>query len=205
VIRAATANERFSLSGRTIEIDNARLMPPPGRQFPVWVAASVAPALKRVGQTADGFIAGFIPPAEFANRLAIVDAAADEAGRASPVPAAVLIDVWPGEPNEAVCQAAWAATDIYKVWHTNGDTPDTPLEMPTHAQGEPPPLLQWGDPETVAAGIQAYVDAAGGRELMLCLRFAFPGLPIEHVRNAMTVFAETSGPILGMSSPLLVR
>lgn len=205
VIRAATGNERFSHAGRTVEIDNARLMPPPGRQFPVWVAASVAPALKRVGQTADGFIGGFIPPDEFANRLAIVDAGAQEAGRASPVPAAVLIDVWPGEPNAAVCKAAWAATDIYQVWHANGDTPETPLVMPTHGEGEPPPLLQWGDPATVAAGIQAYIDAAGGRELMLCLRFAFPGLPIEDVRNAMTVFAETSGQALGMSSPLSVR
>lgn len=205
VVRAATANERFSYAGPTIEVENARLMPPPGRQFPIWTAASVEPALKRVGQTADGFIAGFISADEFAHRLSIVDAAADAAGRSTPVPAAVLIDVWPGEPTDAVRQAAWAATDIYLVWHADGDTATTPLRMPIHDPADPPPLLQWGDSDEVAAGIQAYIDAAGGRELTLCLRFAFPGLPIDSVDEAITRFAETSGAALGMSTPLSVR
>jgi alkanesulfonate monooxygenase SsuD/methylene tetrahydromethanopterin reductase-like flavin-dependent oxidoreductase (luciferase family) len=204
VVRAATGTERFSYSGPTIEVENCRLMPAPRRQLPVWIAASAEPALKRVGRTADGYIAGFVSPEDFADRLWIVDAAAEAAGRPVPVPAAVLIDVWPGEPDPAVCRGAWAAIDIYKVWHADGDTANTPLQLPTHAPDEPPPLLQWGGPEQVAAGVQSFIAAAGERELTLCLRFAFPGLPVDEVQGAIRRFAETSGPAIGMRSAMAV-
>jgi alkanesulfonate monooxygenase SsuD/methylene tetrahydromethanopterin reductase-like flavin-dependent oxidoreductase (luciferase family) len=175
-------------------------MPAAGRELPVWIAASVDAALRRVGQTADGFIGGFISAQEFARRLAVVDEGARDAGRATPVPAAVLIDVWPGEASHAIRQAAWAATDIYKVWHADGDTAANPLQMPVHGPGEPHPLRQTGDADQVTNGIQAYIDAAGGRELTLCLRFAFPGVPIDAVHASMNAFAERSGRAFGMAS-----
>jgi alkanesulfonate monooxygenase SsuD/methylene tetrahydromethanopterin reductase-like flavin-dependent oxidoreductase (luciferase family) len=201
IVRAATANERFSYTGRTIQVEDCRIMPRPLRQLPVWIAAALSPALRRVGRMGDGYIGGFLTPDDFAERLAVVDEAAREAGRSETLPAAILVDVWPGETTEAVRRGAWAATDIYKVWHADGDTPARPLALPDHPADEAPPLLVSGDPATVAGRIQQYVSAAGERELTMCLRFAFPGVERESIKLAMTRFVESVGPAIGMRAP----
>ena len=81
------------------------------------------------------YISGFTSAENFAHRLSVVDASSREAGRPTPLPAAAMIDCWPGIAGQTVLDAAWAATDIYRAWHAGSDTADTPLVMPRHERG----------------------------------------------------------------------
>jgi alkanesulfonate monooxygenase SsuD/methylene tetrahydromethanopterin reductase-like flavin-dependent oxidoreductase (luciferase family) len=196
VVWTALRGERFSYAGSTINVDNCRVMPAPGRELPIWLGASADPGLVRVGQLADAYISGFTSAENFAHRLSVVDESARAAGRPNPLPAAALIDCWCGSPDPRVLAGAWAATDIYRVWHAGGDTAEVPLAMPVHDSDEPPPLLVHGQPAEVAAGLRRFVDAAGARDLMLCLRFAFPGVGPQATREAMRAFAGAVAPLL---------
>lgn len=203
VVWTALRGERFTYRGPTIEVEDCRIMPSPGRELPVWLGATADPGLRRVGELADAYISGFTSAENFAHRLSIVDASAREAGRTTPVPAAAMIDCWPGAAGQTVLDGAWAATDIYRSWHAGNDTADTPLVMPVHEPGDAPPLLQHGDPSAVAAGLRAFVDAAGDRDFLLCLRFAFPGVDPADTRRAMRIFASEVVPLLtGRPEPL---
>lgn len=196
VVWTALRGERFTYRGPTIEVEDCRIMPSPGRDIPVWLGATADPGLRRVGQRADAYISGFTSAENFAHRLAVVDGSAREAGRPTPVPAAAMIDCWSGIPDRTVLAGAWAATDIYRRWHAGDDAAETELTMPVHEPDEAPPLLQHGDPWQVAAGLREFVDAAGERDFLLCLRFAFPGVDPDQTRRAMRDFASDVVPLL---------
>jgi alkanesulfonate monooxygenase SsuD/methylene tetrahydromethanopterin reductase-like flavin-dependent oxidoreductase (luciferase family) len=189
VVWTALKGERFSYSGPTIQVEDCRIMPSPGRAIPIWLGASADPGLERVGAVADAYISGFTSAQNFAHRLAVVDEAARAAGRPVPMPVAAMIDCWPGTPDARVLAGAWAATDIYRRWHAGDDTAESVLTMPDHEPGDAPPLLQHGDPDDIAAGLGQFVDAARGRDFLICLRFAFPGVDPDLTRDAMRTFA----------------
>jgi probable F420-dependent oxidoreductase len=61
-----------------------RPLPPQGAALPIWIGGRSEPALKRAGRLADGYHSSATSPAAYAERLPIIRAAADEAGRPMP-------------------------------------------------------------------------------------------------------------------------
>ena len=59
-------------------------LPDQGANLPIVVGASAAPALRRVGELADGYHSSAIGPATYAERIPIIRAAAEAAGRPLP-------------------------------------------------------------------------------------------------------------------------
>lgn len=57
---------------------------PPRREIPIWLAGRDERALRRAGRLADAYQSSGAGPGSFAKRLAVVRAAADEAGRPLP-------------------------------------------------------------------------------------------------------------------------
>jgi alkanesulfonate monooxygenase SsuD/methylene tetrahydromethanopterin reductase-like flavin-dependent oxidoreductase (luciferase family) len=52
--------------------------------LPIWIGGRSEPALKRAGRLADGYHSSATSPAAYAERLPVVRAAADDAGRPMP-------------------------------------------------------------------------------------------------------------------------
>ena len=72
--------------GRFFTFDDYVFGPPPpqGGALPVWIGGRQEPALRRAGRLADAYHSSAAGPAAFAQRIPIIRAAAEEAGR--PVP-----------------------------------------------------------------------------------------------------------------------
>jgi probable F420-dependent oxidoreductase len=59
-------------------------LPPQGAALPIWIGGRSEPALKRAGRLADGYHSSATSPAVYAERLPVIRAAADDAGRPMP-------------------------------------------------------------------------------------------------------------------------
>lgn len=82
VLRAVWSGEPASYHGRFTTLEDYVLTPRPlRRRLEIWLGGASAPALRRVGRVADGWLASFISPAGFGAGVAAIRAAAAEAGR----------------------------------------------------------------------------------------------------------------------------
>ena len=82
VLRAVWSGEPASFAGRFTTLEDFVLTPQPlRRRLEIWLGGASAPALRRVGRLADGWLASFISPAGFGAGVAAIRAAAAEAGR----------------------------------------------------------------------------------------------------------------------------
>jgi probable F420-dependent oxidoreductase len=59
-------------------------LPPQGAALPIWIGGRSEPALRRAGRLADGYHSSATSPADYAKRIPVIRAAADEAGRPMP-------------------------------------------------------------------------------------------------------------------------
>ena len=59
-------------------------LPPQGAKVPIWIGGRTEKALERVGRLADAYHASATRPSAYAERIPIIRAAADSAGRAMP-------------------------------------------------------------------------------------------------------------------------
>jgi probable F420-dependent oxidoreductase len=85
VIDELWSGEPVTYRGRFTSLEQVTLSPRPTRTSPeIWLSGSSAPALRRVGRIAKGWLASRITPAEFAAAVAAIRAAAATAGRAIP-------------------------------------------------------------------------------------------------------------------------
>ncbi|HET9519453.1 MAG TPA: TIGR03619 family F420-dependent LLM class oxidoreductase [Candidatus Limnocylindrales bacterium] len=60
-------------------------LPPQGAALPIWIGGRTEPALRRAGRLADGYHSSATSPTTYAERLPVIRAAADEAGRPMPM------------------------------------------------------------------------------------------------------------------------
>ena len=60
-------------------------LPPQGEELPIWIGATADPALRRTGRIADGYHSTRTDPDTMRQRLAVIGAAAEAAGRPMPV------------------------------------------------------------------------------------------------------------------------
>ena len=82
VVRLLWSGEPVSYAGRFTMLENFELTPRPvRRRIEIWLGGASAPALRRVGRIADGWLASFVSPETFGAGVAAIRAAAAEAGR----------------------------------------------------------------------------------------------------------------------------
>src|SRR5437879_8163630 len=81
VLRQMLAGERVSFEGKTVRTKNFRLVSPPPRPVPIYIAALMPPMLELAGEIADGVILNFMPVEAVPRMLAHVRAGAERAGR----------------------------------------------------------------------------------------------------------------------------
>jgi len=81
VLRQMLAGERVTFEGKTVRTRNFRLVSPPPRPVPIYVAALMPAMLELAGEIADGVILNFMPVDAVPRMLAHVRAGAERAGR----------------------------------------------------------------------------------------------------------------------------
>src|SRR5882724_2069972 len=82
VLRQMLAGERVSFEGKTVRTKNFRLVSPPPRPVPIYIAALMPPMLELAGEIADGVILNFMPVEAVPRMLAHVRKGTERAGRA---------------------------------------------------------------------------------------------------------------------------
>ena len=82
IIKALWAGEAVSRTGRFWSLHDVRLQPRPARRrLEFWLGGLAPAALRRVGRIADGWLASFVGPDDFAAKADVVRAAAAQTGR----------------------------------------------------------------------------------------------------------------------------
>jgi probable F420-dependent oxidoreductase len=82
IIKALWPGEPVTMNGRFWSLTDVRLEPRPvRRKLEFWLGGSVPAALRRIGRIADGWLASFVGPDEFAGMTDVIRASAAEAGR----------------------------------------------------------------------------------------------------------------------------
>jgi probable F420-dependent oxidoreductase len=83
VIKALWGGEPVTLRGRFTSLTDVTLTPRPRRaRIELWLGGTAPAALRRVGRIADGWLASFVGPGEFAAKCDVIRASAAEHGRA---------------------------------------------------------------------------------------------------------------------------
>lgn len=82
IVKALWPGEPVTMRGRFWSLTDVRLEPRPvRRRLEFWLGGSAPAALRRVGRIADGWLASFVGPDEFAGMADAIRASAAEAGR----------------------------------------------------------------------------------------------------------------------------
>jgi len=94
-MRACWGPNPVSYAGRTVAFDRVNVDPKPAQSggVPVIIGGSSPAAARRAGRLGDGWFPYVVSPAEVAEGMATIRAAAEAAGRD---PAAIEVSVWPG-------------------------------------------------------------------------------------------------------------
>jgi probable F420-dependent oxidoreductase len=81
LLRLMLSTEVVSFQGSFFSVRDASAGPLPGKPLDIWLGGSAPAGLRRVGRLADGWLGSLLTPAEAADAVGIIKAAADEAGR----------------------------------------------------------------------------------------------------------------------------
>jgi probable F420-dependent oxidoreductase len=83
IIKALWGGEPVTLRGRFWSLTDVTLAPSPRRtRIELWLGGTAPAALRRIGRIADGWLASFVGPDEFAAKVDVIRASAAEHGRA---------------------------------------------------------------------------------------------------------------------------
>jgi alkanesulfonate monooxygenase SsuD/methylene tetrahydromethanopterin reductase-like flavin-dependent oxidoreductase (luciferase family) len=196
VCRRAWAEERFSFAGRYVQCDRVALTPRPARA----TAASAVPpgtiGIGRAGRLGDGFISSqwAAPPDVFLQRVAIVDAAAREAGRdPDDLLLVALLNVFVdprGRLPDEVAAAIWHQLGTYAAWRVPTDIPDVPFALPPLDRAAVEAGVISGTPEQVVLRLTPWVEVLRHRRFTLGVRLYYPGMRLESAVGALELFAQ---------------
>jgi probable F420-dependent oxidoreductase len=205
VLRRAWTGRRFSFEGEVFRFDRVRVTPPPAREGgpPIWLGGSAAPAIRRAGRLADGYLRTRGGGVErMAADLALAEEGARKAGRD---PAALAfgqlqnVFVWDeGDAWEVVRDHLRHQLGVYRAWAEGDDTPDRDRLEPIPPDDETlRRLTPVGDPYTVLHALRPMVEAFAGRtEFHLVVRLHYPGMDLATSARAVELFAEKVLPAL---------
>jgi probable F420-dependent oxidoreductase len=81
LLRLMLTNEVVTFQGSFFQVQDASAGPLPAKPLDLWLGGSALAGLRRVGRLADGWLGSLITPAEAADAVATINAAAGAAGR----------------------------------------------------------------------------------------------------------------------------
>jgi probable F420-dependent oxidoreductase len=82
LLRMLLTTDEVSFHGAFFTVEGASIGPLPAKPLDIWLGGSAPAGLRRVGRLADGWLGALLTPAEARSAVAVINAAADEAGRA---------------------------------------------------------------------------------------------------------------------------
>jgi alkanesulfonate monooxygenase SsuD/methylene tetrahydromethanopterin reductase-like flavin-dependent oxidoreductase (luciferase family) len=170
---------------------------------PIWIGAFAERPVRRAGRIADGYMSGDTPPDEFAQQVAwareeLERRPADEAQRFTfciyqPTFAWHGDDAW-DVLRDYRHSMSWKYEDMDGAFGRTGPPPAPPALTP-EAEDALRSGTVLGTPREVADGIERYRQAAGD-DLHYVAQLYWPGMPFEHQREALRVFAQDVAPLL---------
>jgi probable F420-dependent oxidoreductase len=81
LLRLMLTTDVVSFHGSFFTVEDASVGPLPVKPLDIWLAGSAPAGLRRVGRLGDGWLGSLLTPAETGEAVAVINAAADEAGR----------------------------------------------------------------------------------------------------------------------------
>lgn len=81
VLRRLLTEDAVTHHGEFFTLDEASVVPRPAQPLDLWLGGRAEAGLRRAGRLADGWLAGFLPPAETARARTVIENAARDAGR----------------------------------------------------------------------------------------------------------------------------
>jgi alkanesulfonate monooxygenase SsuD/methylene tetrahydromethanopterin reductase-like flavin-dependent oxidoreductase (luciferase family) len=120
IVRLALRGERFSYRGRSFDLADVMIVPPPlpGRAMPIWIGAVSEPAMQRAGRLGDGWLVSFAEHlVELQDKVARYKAVAAEHGRGSTI--CLMRDLHIAE-TRAGLDPAWLP-NVVRVWQSYKD------------------------------------------------------------------------------------
>jgi len=143
IVRLALSGERFDFAGEFYDLRNVRIAPAPPVPVRVVVGGRAPAALRRAGRHGDGWLGVWSTPERFAERVAAVEQAAADAGRATPVGGWHHgLQVWVGVGPGGKEPLARAIEGMYRL----------PFERFER-------FSPWGTPARIAEALWPYVEA----------------------------------------------
>src|SRR5215472_4315488 len=81
LLRLLLTTTEVSFHGEFFTVEGASVGPLPAKPLDIWLGGSAPAGLRRVGRLADGWLGALLTPAEAGAAVAVINAAAEEAGR----------------------------------------------------------------------------------------------------------------------------
>ncbi|QTV80482.1 LLM class flavin-dependent oxidoreductase [Microbacterium sp. NIBRBAC000506063] len=184
VCRAAWAGEPIPTGG---DVRGSVDMPAVGAPIPIWLGGRAAPALRRVGRMADGYVAPVGPVGDLIAQVRAIDEASSEAGRHElPVASSSFVVLrGPGLGADRVRQRLDGLLGFYA--QHKADDPYSRVGRPGRSQT----MVIDGPPEEVATRLLEFKDAfPTRREHHHVVRIEFPGMTGDEVARSTAAFSE---------------
>jgi probable F420-dependent oxidoreductase len=195
IIRRCWSGEPFSFHGTHYRLDNIRIRPRPFQTPapPLWIGASVPPAVRRAGRLGDAFVA--TPSADLESTLRLIDAYRQAALGTGRQPQVVLMrDAWVAETHaEAAAVYGPEVMTAYRYYWQNrlAEFRSIGPEVEFTLENLAPNRLILGDPETCIREFQRWHEATGMDYFLLRLRHAHSGGPAHaKILQALKLFGE---------------
>ena len=215
VCRKAWTGERFSHHGVTTVVDDLVVRPAPGTPPPIWLGGWVDAAIERAAAIGDGYISPVGDLDDTIQRVAVLDRAAERAGRSAPLPIGTA--TWcaltsPGasiDASSSISRGVAHLYDRYATWYSSstdvgggqavGEMISQILGLPTDQL--PPTVVSGTADEVVAVLVPLAAEFSGTRDHRLCVRLQYPGMSRTEVFDQVALFASEVMPALrGASS-----
>jgi alkanesulfonate monooxygenase SsuD/methylene tetrahydromethanopterin reductase-like flavin-dependent oxidoreductase (luciferase family) len=166
---------------------------------PLWIGGLTAPAIRRAGRVGDGFMAADVSADQLAEQVSVARGERGAWNRADPFEISIHMPVfvWDGPGGWDLVRpyyryVAWKYGDMEGARGRSGP-PAQPPPLSADEESAVRNSILLGNPDEVAAQIDAYRRAAGGR-IHFIARLYFPGLPWEVQRRTLRLFAESVVP-----------
>ncbi len=200
--RKAWTGQPFRHRGPVVDVERLVVRPAPARPPKLWIGGWVDAAIRRAARIGDGYVSPSTGVRDTRRRLAILDAAAAEAGREQPLPISTF--TWSAfDDGEGVSASVRTGVqhlhEGYREWYSSssdwGGGREFGEKLSSFSDGTG--WIQSGSSEQLVDGLGALCAEAGaGRSFQLGVRLHYPGMERAEVLDAMARFAAEVMPAL---------
>ena len=195
VCRKAFTGERFSHSGPVLEVENLVVRPAPATPPPIWLGGWVDAAVERAGEIGDGYISPAGAPEDTRRRLALLDAAAERAGRDRPVPAGTghIVQITDSTgPSEGMRAGAAHILANYGEWYSTSSDYGGGREFGEKLQSvdDPTRMIQHGPADYLLERLAPIAELSHDRDYQMIVRLTLPGVSREESLDHIAAFTE---------------